>query len=59
MGYFIIEYIVSFIVLLVIHAPWWAWLIYAVSVLFWLVIWALSDGSTNEKTTDTTKQEQP
>ena len=59
MGYFIIEYIVSFIVLLVIHAPWWAWLIYAVSVLFWLVIWALGDGSTNEKTTDTTKQEQP
>ena len=57
MGYFIIEYIVSFIVLLVIHAPWWAWLIYAVSVLFWLVIWALSDDSTNEKTTDTTKQE--
>lgn len=58
MGYLIFDYIISFIVLLVIHAPWWAWLIYVVSALVWLVIWALCDDSTNGKTTDTSKQEQ-
>ena len=41
--FFIFDYIVSFIVLLVIHAPWWAWLIYVVSVLFWLVVKVLSE----------------
>ena len=55
MGYFIIEYIVSFIVLLVIHAPWWAWLIYVVSALFWFVVKVLSDDEANGKTNDTAK----
>ena len=58
MGRLIIEYIISFIVLLVVHAPWWTWVIYAVSAVVWFVIWALSDGGSNGKTTDTSKQEQ-
>lgn len=38
MGYLIIDYIISFIVLLVIHAPLWAWVIYVVSAVVWLLI---------------------
>ena len=60
MGCFIVlDYLIGFIVLIKIHAPWWAWLIYVVSVLVWLGIGNFSDDSTNTKTTDTTKQEQP
>ena len=55
---FFIDYLVSFFILLAIHAPWWAWVIYAVSAVVWFVIWALSDGGSNGKTTDTSKQEQ-
>jgi hypothetical protein len=58
MGYLIFDYIISFIVLLVIHAPWWAWLIYVVSALVWLGIGALCDGGASEKTTDISKQGQ-
>ena len=57
--FFFIDYVISFFVLLAIHAPWWAWVIYAVSAVVWFVIWALSDGGSNGKTTDTSKQEQP
>ena len=58
MGFYIFfDHLVSFIVLLVIHAPWWAWLIYVGSALFWFVIWALIDGGTNEKTTNDHKNE--
>lgn len=56
--FFFLDYVVSFFILLSIHAPWWAWVIYAVSAVFWFVIWSLCDGGTNEKTTDTSKQEQ-
>ncbi len=56
--FFFIDYVISFFVLLAIHAPWWAWVIYAVSAVVWFVIWALSDGGSNGKTTDTSKQEQ-
>ncbi len=59
MGRFIfIDYLIGLIILIRIHAPWWAWLIYVVSVLVWIVIWVLRDDSTNEKTTDNSKQEQ-
>ena len=57
MGYLIIDYIISFVVLIVIHAPWWAWLIYVVGAVVWLVTMAMSDDSTNRKTTDNTKLE--
>ena len=58
MGFFIIfDYIVSFFVLLAIHAPWWAWLVYIGSALFCFVICALSDGGANEKTKGTSKIE--
>jgi hypothetical protein len=56
--FFFIDYVISFFVLLAIHAPWWAWVIHAVSAVVWFVIWALSDGGSNGKTTDTSKQEQ-
>lgn len=59
MGCLIIEYIISFIVLLVVHAPWWAWLIYVVSAVVWFVIWSLCDSGANGKSTDASKQEQP
>ncbi len=53
--FFFIDYLVSFFILRHIDAPWWAWVIYAVSAVFWFVVWALSDGGTNEKTTDISK----
>ena len=60
MGCFIfIDYLIGFIVLIRIHAPWWAWLIYAVSAVVWFVIWGLCDSGANGKATDTSKQEQP
>ena len=58
MGYLIIDYIISFIVLLVIHAPWWAWVIYAVSAVVWFVIWSFCDSETNRNPNDISKQEQ-
>lgn len=59
MGCFIIlDYLIGFIVLIRIHAPWWAWLLYAISVLVWFMILAMSDNG-NGKTTDTSKQEKP
>jgi hypothetical protein len=59
MGCFIFfDYLVGFIVLIRINAPWWAWLIYIVSILVWIGIGIFSDDSTNTKTTDTTKQDQ-
>ena len=54
---FFIDYLVSFFVLIAIHAPWWAWLIYVGSALFWFVVWALIDGETNEKTANNHKNE--
>ncbi|MBR5082005.1 MAG: hypothetical protein IKX35_06160 [Bacteroidales bacterium] len=54
---FFIDYLVSFFILLAIDAPWWAWLIYVGSALFWFVIWALIDGGANEKTTNNHKNE--
>ena len=57
MGFFIFDYIVSFIVLLVIKAPWWAWLIYVGSALFWFVFWALRDGGADEEPTINQKHE--
>ena len=56
--FFFIDYVISFFVLLAIHAPWWAWVIYVVSAVVWFVIWALSDGGSNGKTTDISKQKQ-
>ena len=56
--FFFIDYLVTFFILLSIHAPWWAWVIYVVSAVFWFLVWALSDGEANEKTADTPKQGQ-
>jgi hypothetical protein len=61
MGFFIfIDYLIGLIVLIRIHAPWWAWTIYVVSVLVWLVIGVMGGGGgigSDNKTTDGPKQE--
>ena len=58
MGFFIfIDYLIGLIVLIRIHAPWWAWLIYIVSVLVWIVIGILSNGGSGGNTTDATKEQ--
>ena len=58
MGFFIfIDYLIGLIILIRIHAPWWAWAIYVFSVLVWIVI-GVSGGSGNDnKTTDELRQE--
>ena len=59
MGFYIFfDYIVSFIILLAIHAPWWAWLIYVGSALFWFVVWALFSDGVGSGTTDKQKDKQ-
>ena len=59
MGFFIfIDYLIGLFVLIRIHAPWWAWVIYVISAVIWFLVWALSDGEANEKTADTPKQDQ-
>ena len=61
MGFFIfIDYLIGLIVLIKIHAPWWAWLIYAFSVLVWIVIGVMGGGGgigSDNKTTDELRQE--
>ena len=61
MGFFIfIDYLIGLIVLIRIHAPWWAWAIYVVSVLVWLVIGVMDGGGgigSDNKTTDELRQE--
>ena len=58
MGFFIfIDYLIGLIVLIRIHAPWWAWAIYIFSVLVWIVILGSSDSGPGEKTTDVTKEQ--
>ena len=57
MGFFIfIDYLIGLIVLIRIHASWWAWLIYIVSVLVWIVIGVSRESESNEKTTSKPKQ---
>ena len=47
MGCFIFfDYLIGLIILIRIHASWWAWLIYIVSVLVWFVIGVSHDGGT-------------
>ena len=59
MGFFIIQFIISFFVLIAIHATWWTWLFYASSVLLWLIIGALKDEETNGNTANNPQQEHP
>jgi hypothetical protein len=56
MGCFIfIDYLIGLIILIRIHASWWAWLIYIVSVLVWIVIGVSRESESNEKTTSKPK----
>lgn len=58
MGFFIfIDYLIGLIVLIRIHAPWWAWLIYVGSALFWFVILAFSSGGADKGTINSHKNQ--
>ncbi|MBQ6307196.1 MAG: hypothetical protein IJK78_11570 [Bacteroidales bacterium] len=58
MGFFIfIDYLIGLIVLIRIHAPWWAWAIYVFSVLVWIVIGVSGGSGSDNKTTDELRQE--
>ena len=59
MGFFIfIDCLIGLIILVRIHASWWAWTIYIVSVLVWIVIWVSLDGGTKGNTINKQKREQ-
>lgn len=59
MGFFIfIDCLIGLIVLIRIHASWWAWAIYIFSVLVWLVIWVSRDGGTKGNTINKQNREQ-
>lgn len=58
MGCFIfIDYLIGLIILIRIHASWWAWLIYAVSAVVGFFIWAAHEGENDDKKNGGTKQE--
>ena len=58
MGFFIfIDYLIGLIILIRIHAPWWAWAIYVISVLVWIVIGVSGGSGSDNKTTDELRQE--
>lgn len=56
--FFFIDYLIGLIVLIRIHASWWAWAIYIFSVLVWIVIGVSRDGGTKEKTINKQNREQ-
>ena len=58
MGCFIfIDYLIGLIILIRIHASWWAWLIYAVSAVVGFFIWAAHEGENDDKKNGGTKRE--
>lgn len=56
--FFFIDYLVSFFILIAMDTPWWAWLIYIVSVLAWLVIGGSHDGEAKGNTINNQNREQ-
>ena len=59
MGFFIfIDCLIGLIILIRIHVSWWAWLIYIVSVLVWVVIGVSFDGGTKGNTINKQNREQ-
>lgn len=58
MGFFMfIDCLIGLIILIRIHASWWAWLIYTVGVLAWIVIGVSLDGGAGGNTKDATKEQ--
>ena len=58
MGCFIfIDYLIGLIILIRIHAPWWAWTLYAVSAVVGFFVWAAQDSDSDDKKSGGTKQE--
>lgn len=59
MGFFIfMDCLIGLIILIRIHASWWAWLIYVISVLVWIVIGVSFDGGTKGNTINKQNREQ-
>lgn len=59
MGFFIfIDYLIGLIVLIRIHAAWWAWALYIFSVLVWIVIGVSRDSGTKGNTINKQNREQ-
>ena len=58
MGFFIfMDCLIGLMILIRIHASWWAWLIYIVSVLVWIVIGVSHYGGAGGNTTEATKKQ--
>ena len=58
MGFFIfIDCLIGLIILIRIHASWWAWLIYVVSAMVGFFVWAAQDSDSDDKKSGGTKQE--
>jgi hypothetical protein len=55
--FFFFDCLVGLIILICIHAPWWAWAIYIFSVLVWIVIGVSGGSGSDNKTTDELRQE--
>lgn len=59
MGFLIfIDCLIGLIILIRIHASWWAWLIYVINVLVWIVIGVSFDGGTKGNTINKQNREQ-
>lgn len=56
--FFFIDYLIGLIVLIRIHAAWWAWAIYIFSVLVWLVIGVSRDSEAKGNTINKQNREQ-
>ncbi len=55
--FFFFDCLVGLIILICIHAPWWAWTLYAVSAVIGFFVWAAKEGENDDKKNGGTKQE--
>jgi hypothetical protein len=55
--FFFFDCLVGLIILICIHAPWWAWTLYAVSAVVGFFVWAAQDSDSGDKKNGGTKQE--
>ena len=55
--FFFFDCLVGLIILICIHAPWWAWVLYAVSAVIGVFVWAAQDSDSDDKKSGGTKQE--
>ena len=55
--FFFFDCLVGLIILICIHAPWWAWTLYAVSAVVGFFVWAAHEGENGDKKNGGTKME--